>query len=114
MSITITNPNVVFYEPRSLYDCCIIGFDHNKDCLIYSEYLLIEALIESFRKDEEDEEDEKGDPTLTNNTLYLMACEWISYNMITPQALHWPDIKDDNHDDSSIPTPVKITYKENT
>ena len=63
---------VLFLEPRDMYDPCIIGLKEEENPkLVYSESKIIEALRESYKKDD----------VLEGEDHHLMAIEWFEFNI---------------------------------
>ena len=48
------NPDVLFLEPRDLYDSCIVGTTYDGSQLVYNSFLIIQALCSESNMDQEE------------------------------------------------------------
>ena len=76
---------MIHLEPRKLYDEAILEEDYECDVVIYSYESLVEILMEQLRQHYPDD---------NNVDIYLMAVEYISYNIEGMSGNHkdWPII----------------------
>jgi hypothetical protein len=76
---------MIHLEPRTKYDEAILEEDYQCDVVIYSYESLVEILMEELREHYPKDE---------NIDIYLMAVEWISYNIegMSGNKKDWPII----------------------
>ena len=74
---------MIHLEPRKLYDEAILEEDYECDVVIYSYESLVEILMKQLRQHYPDD---------NNVDIYLMAVEYISYNIEGMRGNHkdWP------------------------
>ena len=86
--------DVIYLEPRSKLDDCIIDVDHENNQLIYSYSLLIGVFMEQ-------------------GMTCVGAIEWIEYNILNCNMKPWPLIIDDwNHGESAHDNFMKLELEQ--
>lgn len=86
---------MIYLEPQSLLNDCILSIDHKKNVLVYSYSLLLEKFVES-------------------GMTYIDAIEHIDFNIISMSMKGWPIIYDDYRIDDveSLQQTIVSIYEE--